>query len=380
MKYDVISADCHMDLPWLPENLFVENASKEFKDRMPYVVDSDKGPTWVTKSGIQFGLKKGMGQGGREYVPGQLHRSDRMADAGLFEDAKKDVPRLTDPDLRIADQDRDGVQAEVIFGIASRSLRLKDPDASAEMMRIYNDWLADFCDTHPHRFAGLAAIPNHNIEMAVAEVHRVVKRGALRGLDVANAVDMTPLYDPSWDPLWQAVRDTNLPLHFHTSGGRKPKTKGLAPMQQRQAHAVYITGFQLDMSRPLMEIIYGGVLETYPEINVVIAESGIGWIPYILERMDAEWEDQYQDLTLTMKPSEYWRRQCKATYQSDKVGIRMLDILGDDNIMWGSDYPHMDGVWPDSQEFIKNELGHLPAESRKKIICDNAAKLYGFGA
>ena len=94
--------------------------------------------------------------------------------------------------------------------------------------------------------------------------------------------------------------------------------------------------------------------------------------------MDAEWEEQYKDLTLTRRPSEYWHRQCKATYQSDKIGIRLLDVLGEDNIMWGSDFPHMDGVWPDSQECIQKELGHLSDATRAKIVCENAARLYGF--
>jgi predicted TIM-barrel fold metal-dependent hydrolase len=79
-----------------------------------------------------------------------------------------------------------------------------------------------------------------------------------------------------------------------------------------------------------------------------------------------------------MRPSEYWRRQCFATYQSDPIGVKLLAELGEDNIMWGSDFPHPDGVWPDSQEYIARELGHLPAATRRKIVCDNAARLYGF--
>jgi predicted TIM-barrel fold metal-dependent hydrolase len=147
---------------------------------------------------------------------------------------------------------------------------------------------------------------------------------------------------------------------------------------QRTAWAVYITGFQIQMAHVLMSIIYAGVLERCPQIQVVIGESGIGWIPYLIDHMDLEWEDQFKDLTLTMKPSEYWYRQCKATYQSDRIGIKLLDDLGAENVMWGSDFPHPDGVWPDSQEFINKELGHLPADVRNKIVCENAAKLYGF--
>jgi len=93
--------------------------------------------------------------------------------------------------------------------------------------------------------------------------------------------------------------------------------------------------------------------------------------------MDAEWEDQFKELDLKMPPSEYWRRQCYATYQSDPIGVKLLDELGEDNIMWRSDFPHADGVWPDSQEYIQRELDHLEP-TRRKIICDNAAKLYRF--
>jgi predicted TIM-barrel fold metal-dependent hydrolase len=92
--------------------------------------------------------------------------------------------------------------------------------------------------------------------------------------------------------------------------------------------------------------------------------------------MDLEWEDQFKDLELKMKPSEYWHRQFYATYQTDPIGIRLLDVLGEDNVMWGSDYPHPDGIWPDSQEFLTRELSGVSAEARRKITRDNAMKLY----
>ncbi|MBW8055865.1 MAG: amidohydrolase, partial [Nitrospira sp.] len=296
----------------------------------------------------------------------------------LYDDGRRGIRRLTDPDLRIIDQDRDGVQAEVLYGILGASMRLNDPEAAAEMIRIYNEWLADFCDTHPERFAGIACIPGHNMNVALAEIERVAKRGGVRGLEAPLQADMKPLWDPYWDPLWAAVSESRLPLHFHTVGGGRPDTSAYSPPVQRTAWAVYITGFQIQMAHVLMSIIYAGVLERCPQIQVVIGESGIGWIPYLIDHMDLEWEDQFKDLTLTMKPSEYWYRQCKATYQSDRIGIKLLDDLGVENVMWGSDFPHPDGVWPDSQEFINKELGHLPADIRYKIVCENAAKLYGF--
>ncbi|MCZ6868598.1 MAG: amidohydrolase family protein [Gammaproteobacteria bacterium] len=379
MEYQRISADCHIDLIWLPAELFTENASAKLKDRMPYVTESERGPTWVSKKGSQFGLQNGMGSAGRQYVPGQIHRSDRMAEQGLYDDGKNGIRRLTEPDLRIKDQDLDGVQAEVIYGILGASMRLQDDEAATEVMRIYNAWLANFCDSYPERFAGLACIPNHDVELAGAELERVIKRGGLRGIEVANTPDMAPLFDPMWEPLWAAAEEAALPVHFHTiGGGMGYNMKDMAPMQRRQAFAVSITSFQLGMSRILMEVIYGGVLEAHPNLKVVIGEAGIGWIPYVLEHMDLEWEDQFKDLTLKTKPSDYWHRQCFATYQSDPVGVRLLDFLGEGNVMWGSDFPHPDGIWPDSSEFIDRELGELPAATRRKITCENAGKLYGF--
>ena len=378
MRYTRISADCHVDLPWLPPDLFTGIASAAMMDRMPYVTDGPKGPLWVTKTGATLGLMNGMGSAGREYVPGQIHRSDRMASTGLYEDARRGVRRITDPDLRLQDQDRDGVQAEVLYGILGTTRRLGDPEAAVEVMRIYNEWLADFCDTHPDRYAGLACIPNRPIEAAVEEMTRVIKRGGLRGLEIANSHDILPLWDPAWTPLWDVANEAALPLHFHTVGGQRPDFEKLPPALARVAHAVHITGFQMHMATILTSLIFAGVLERYRNIRVVIGESGIGWIPYLLERMDAEWEDQFKDLTLTMRPSEYWLRQCKATYQTDPVGIKLIAEIGAETIMWGSDFPHPDGVWPDSSEFIQRELGHLPAGIRQKIVCENAGRLYGF--
>src|SRR5881296_595234 len=170
MRYTRISADCHVDLCWLPSDLFSSSASLAMKDRMPYVTDGPKGPRWVTKKGANLGLVNGMGSAGREYVPGRIHRSDRMAATGLYEDGKRGIRRLTDPELRLKDQERDGVQAEVLYGILGATGRMNDSEAAVEMMRIYNEWLAGFCSTHPERFARLASIPNNPLDAAITEI------------------------------------------------------------------------------------------------------------------------------------------------------------------------------------------------------------------
>ena len=111
MRYEMISADCHLDLCWLPPDLFTSQATAALRDRMPHVIEQPKGPTWVTKKGANLGLACGMGSAGREYVPGRIHRADRMAETGLYEDGKKGIRRLTVPELRLKDQDLDGTRS-----------------------------------------------------------------------------------------------------------------------------------------------------------------------------------------------------------------------------------------------------------------------------
>ena len=152
MEYRCISADCHIDLNWLPYDLFVSNASQKMKDRMPFVThDADGRPRWRTKT-VDLGLTNGKGgtgvassSGKAGYVPGKEHRLDRIASTGLYADGIKGIFRPTTPELRLQDQDRDGVQAEVMYGVLGAGNRLNDDEAAIEFYRVYNEWLSHFC-------------------------------------------------------------------------------------------------------------------------------------------------------------------------------------------------------------------------------------------
>ena len=377
MRYQRISADCHIDLPWIPPDLFTANASAALKDRMPYVKDGPDGPYWTAKNGTSFGLWGGVGPAGSKYEPGKHHRVDVMAATGLYDDGRKGIARPTDPARRAKDMDRDGVQAEVIYGILGAATRLNDHEAATEMFHIYNDWLVEFCRHDPDRFIGLACLPYGDIDAAVQEVYRVAKLG-LRGMELSCSWDMEPMWHPTWEPLWRAVNDVNLPLHFHTFPALPPSVlenqKGLT---RRAAFFTVVSAFQMNLVNILAAIIGAAVLERHPNVRIAFGESGIGWVPYALDRMDFEWEDRFHDLGLKMKPSDYWRRQCKATFQFDRIGTKLIDDMGVETLMWGSDYPHGDGVWPESSKYIAEQFGHLPPEVTHKITCENAGKFYG---
>src|SRR3981081_2114336 len=221
MQYKRISADWQLDMPWMPPDLFTSMASREMKERMPYVVDTDDGPKGTAKNGAQFGYKNGVGPAGSKYVPGKHHRVDVMAETGLYADGAKDIRRVSDPHLRIKDLDRDGVDAAVIYRLLGASSRLNDRDASNEMLRIYNDWLKDFCSHYPDRHIGLACLPYGDIDAAGKEVHRVAKMG-IKGLELSCSWDMEPMWHPMWEPLWKGGNDGQLPLHFNTRPAGAP--------------------------------------------------------------------------------------------------------------------------------------------------------------
>jgi uncharacterized protein len=377
MQYKRISADCHLDLPWMPAELFVSEAPRALKDRMPYVEDSPEGPRWVTKSGATFGFQNAVGPAGQKYVPGKHHRVDIMAKTGLYDDGKKGIRRVSDPHLRIKDLDRDGVDAEVIYGILGAATRLNDKEAANEMFRIYNDWLKEFCSHYPDRHIGLACLPFGDIDAAVEEIHRVAKMG-IRGLELSCSWDMEPMWHPMWDPLWKAVNDVQLPLHFHTFPTLPPNTieKHGGQVGRRVFFSV-VSGFQMNLVNILAAVMSANIFERFPKVRMAFGESGCGWIPYALDRMDFEWEDRFTDLGLKMKPSEYWKKHCKATFQYDKIGAKLVDDMGVESLMWGSDYPHGDGVWPESAKYIDEQFAHLPKDYVHKITCENAAKFYG---
>jgi predicted TIM-barrel fold metal-dependent hydrolase len=295
MRYTRISADCHIDMPWLPVDLFTSNCSAAMKERMPYVVEGPDGPHWATNAIPFLGLTCAVGSVGSKYIPGQNHRLDAMAATGLYDDGKKGIRRPTDPDLRVKDMDRDGVDAEVIFGILGAASRLRDHEAATEMFRIYNDWLVDFCSHYPDRSIGLACLPYGDIPGAVTEIYRVAKLG-LRGMELSCSWDMEPMWHPVWEPLWQAVHEVNLPLHFHTFPSLPREVRDAQKgITYRRAFFTSVAGFQMNLINIVAAVIGSAVLERYPNIRISLGESGIGWLPYALDRMDFEWEDRFRE-------------------------------------------------------------------------------------
>ena len=376
MEYKVISADCHTDIVWLPGDLFINNAPARLRDRMPRVVEAAEGKVWEA-GGARLGFVAAAALTGsyEPYKPGLSLHLDKMEEMGFFSDAERGQFHPTTPDLRLRDQDLDGVDAEVIYGLFNVSPKLKDYDQVTQIFKIYNDWIAEFCKTHPDRFVGLACIPNHDPQVATQELLRGAEMG-LKGTEFGVSSAAKPIYHQDWDVLWQASSETGMSISFHTVGWEPRQVDpSERAIYERTVGTIHTTMLQLAGVEFLASTIFSGAWERYPDFKFLLGECGISWLPYVLDRMDHEGEGQPG---LTMKPSEYFHRQGYSTFQKESVAGDLIPLIGAESVIWGSDYPHPDGVWPDSHETIENNFRNLKSESdKRKVVCENAGKLYG---
>jgi predicted TIM-barrel fold metal-dependent hydrolase len=378
MDYRIVSADDHIDLQWLPKDLWQKRVPAQWRERCPRVVDTPEGPYWFC------GRERWDPWGGRKGAAGAMGgRRLALERGGVLEPG---VLRPTTTELRLADMDRDGVDATVMYGPIV-PLLIEDPELRKVCYRAYNDWLAEFCATAPERLIGVGLIPIDDAESAAAEV-RYLKRIGLRTCMLLAARVQTPLWDDAWEPLWQAAADTGIPIGFHLGGGLRTVAASGPKAANPGNIGVRVSASPLQMDEALAAVIFSGALERHPSLKIVLAETGIGWLPYMLERMDDTyrkfldapdfWSSQSR-LALAMPPSAYFRRQIWATFQSDLAGMRLLDVLGEDRVMWASDYPHADSTWPDSQAAIEVNFKSVPDCARGRILCENARELYGLG-
>jgi predicted TIM-barrel fold metal-dependent hydrolase len=278
-----------------------------------------------------------------------------------------------DPATRLADMDADGIAAEVLYpSVALQAFRVRDAALQQECFRIYNDWLAGFCGGAPERLCGIASISLFDVEAGTRELERAARLG-LRGAMVWAAPPAGDSYArPSYERFWAAAQATAMPVSLHIG-----TTQELAAPGESIAVAFMLT--ILPVQRALAQMILGGVLERFPRLRLVSVENEIGWLPHFLARLD-HGADKYRrvaNLELSLRPSEYFRRQVSATFQEDRIGIEARSRIGVSSLMWASDYPHGDSTWPRSQEVIARDFADVPEGERARILGANVARVYG---
>lgn len=355
----IISADDHLDLNTLPHDLWQVRLPSDLRDVGPRVVDGPNGRHWVCA--------------GQSWGPaGGAKRIGALIRAGVAEPAV----RPSTPQLRLEDMDRDGVSAHVIYGPLG-GLPVADPLLKQSCIQAYNDWTAECNAVDPRRLCNLALIPNHDPGAAAEEVRRVAKLGH-RGGVFDHFASTRPIHDPFWEPLWAAAEETGLPISVHLIGG----AYSLHERPGTWEMPAYVSVAPLQLDEVLSAVCFSGMLEQHPRLKLVLGESGLGWLPYMLERMDEEFEAYRGVLKgrgVAMRPSQTFARQVFVTFEKDRMGVMLLPFIGAGNVMWASDYPHLDSTWPDSVAYLEKAMKSVSAEDRRKVLWDNAAMLYRIG-
>ncbi len=284
-----------------------------------------------------------------------------------------------DPHERLRDLDAEGIAAVVLFpSIGLYVSDVADPALMTGLCRAYNDWLADYCRAAPDRLFGIALLPLVDVAASVRELERTTSRFGFRGAFCRpNPYAGRPIQHPDYEPLWAAAEGLGVPVTIHEGLSDWAPTLGRERVENPAL--LHVLSHPFEQMAACLGLVMGGVLERHPRLKVAFLESGAGWLPYWLHRMDEHWETWRRVLPeLPRKPSEYVLRQCTI---STEPGEEMIDAVvthvGKDNVVWASDYPHPDATFPGAVTKTLDAMGRLTARARAKVLGENAARLYG---
>jgi predicted TIM-barrel fold metal-dependent hydrolase len=375
LDYPLISCDDHLDLNQLPADLWTARLPDHLRDRGPKVETVDGRAIW-TCEGRSLGPWSGApgGMSGPKPIFTALDRG------GIVDQTER---RPAVPALRLADMDRDGVHAHVIFGPVT-SLDIADTELRDACYQVYNAWLKEFCAVAPDRLIGVPMLPPEP-EAAVETLRHIIALGGFRQANLQIAMAQPRLEDPRWEPLWQMMEENDIILSFHVTvfasvSRAFDKYKG-----SPGATFLHVKMFIEQFLDPFVDLFAWGILERHPGLKVVIAESGIGWLPWVIEELDYrhwrlwEAEEFWRDrggIPHRTKPSELFKRQVYGTFQQSPTAIALAGFYGEDKLLWATDYPHPDSIWPNSRRILAEFTQGADPALVRKIAYENAAKLY----
>lgn len=371
--YTLISSDSHV---YEPQDLWVSRIEPKFRDRAPHIVSQDDGDWWYCDGHKVAGTGAGSQTGRRFEEPNALSRTDR------FEHVR---PGGYLPEARIKDMDLDGVAAEVVYPTVGFLLynMVDDGKLLSACFKAYNDWLAEFCGACPDRLKGVALINLDDVQEGIQELQRARQIGLVGALIAAYPHITRPYSGAEYEPLWAASQDLAMPLGMHIATCRPgpDQLHGFQDIDKLSPSFLANTDHWVRMS--LGDIIFSGVFERYPQLKVGTVEQELSWIPHFLDRIDYTYTQRarrtyWHRFQGSELPSDYFRQNVFCSFQEDVQGIRDRYVIGVENLMWGSDYPHQESTFPKSREILEKVLAEVPEDEKIKIAGSNVARLYHF--
>jgi predicted TIM-barrel fold metal-dependent hydrolase len=379
VKFGLFSCDSHAQLD---RDAWTKRMSKEkWGERIPQIVEVNEDGGTVDRWMVNGKVRS-------EWVCNCPAAMEGGVARGYYPKRWEEVPRIVyDPTERLKALDDDRVDGEVLYPngpVSNFAFLQADAEFELACVQAYNDSLAEWREVS-ERYVPVAILPYmSDIGVVVAEVERCVKRGH-RGVVMLAEPAFTKkglkrMNDPFWEPLWACCADLGVPMHWHGSAGLTEQLS--LPKWDRfstqELHTVATSRLCATPAQLIPNLIFSGILDRHPRLNWACAETGFGWVSYVLEASDHEWEQrQLWKEGIKTKPSEVFRRQIYVDFWYEKAGIELRELVGVDNIMWESDYPHIAATYPKSWSFVEASLVGVPEDERKKMCYGNALRLYG---
>lgn len=376
-NYKIISGDSHIVEP---PDLYTARGDARFRDRVPRM-ERRKTPTgqyydaWFIGD-VQVGTLGAVAQAGQRFEdPSQI---DFLA---LWENVRR---AAYDPHEMIKDLEMDGVWGACLQ--PSQGLfwyQIADSELLSDLCRAYNDWIADFCRPYSERLKGIGTINVDDVDEACAELERCAKLGLVGAFIPVYPLPDRPYRHPIYERLWWTAQDLDMPLllHIFTNRAGIPGCEVTLNLNEVTAAGRSTADYWVRYS--LTAMIFSGVFDRCPRLKVGSVEHEMAWLPHWLKQMDHIYSERpvYTKGWRSRQgllPSDYWRRNMFVEFMEDDIGIQLRHIIGVENMIWGSDFPHPESTWPQSMRFLDRLFGDVPDEDRRKITSENAAKMFRF--
>ena len=376
-SYRVISSDNHV---FEPADLWTRRIEPQFKDRAPHVVHLEgleglaNGDWWYCEGEKIFGAYAGAQVGVRFDEPDNLTMESNIEDVR---------PGGYIPEEHVKDMDIDGIDVSIVYPSAGlRLYQIPDTELLNAICRTYNDWVAEFCSAVPTRLKGIAMLNVDDVQTGVRELDRSAKLGFAGAMITVYPPEDRSYDRPEYEPLWAAAQDLQMPLSLHIGTDRPSPGQGT---DLDNTSAAMITNADHWVRMSLANIIFAGVFERYPKLQVGSVEMELSWAPHFLERMDYTYKQRPSEFSGGYRfkggalPSDFFHSNVFLGFQEDALGIKDRYIIGVNQLQWGGDYPHQEATFPRSREIIEEILVDCTEVEKALIAGGNSARVYGLG-
>jgi predicted TIM-barrel fold metal-dependent hydrolase len=288
-------------------------------------------------------------------------------------------PGAGEPQARLRDLDLEGIDRVVLYPTLATALSFEpDPMVAAAMARAYNRWLRDWCDASPGRLFGAAILPVQTVETAVEELRfGRAELGLTAAMVRPHPYGGRTIFDPDWDPLWAAAQELDCPIGVHGTASWPTAHAGADRFTKAQREMAHVTVHTIEQELAFVGLIRTGVFERFPRLRMAFLESGGGWVPTMLDRMERHFDQNFDLPRTPQRPRDYFRENCWIAFEPVESCLGLLaDAIGPDKILWGSDYPHSDGFFPGVVATLETSMAGIPPEARAAVLSGGARAFY----